>query len=195
MYLFCLKEDLFDQANELIKHKSLQTTEYRQKSYQLMADTFSRPFYMKQKYEIAMKYPRHPSLAIYEALKKVNLAQVFEGNLNGINAALMLLDLLNSLRKSTPLYNHTRTFWEQMLEQLIQFCESEKAQKCAINKETLKFLGQIGEVRLLQTKWVRAQVFCQPWSIRKQTVPYSLTFANKVPKDPTSQIGNLQTFR
>lgn len=104
LFTYCLKHELLDQAVKLLRQNTVHLGESaKQKTYNFMADLFSRPFYMKQKYKLAFQYSQH-SAALAYALDKLDPNQVLSGNLHGINSLMLVLDLLRNLIKTAPAF-------------------------------------------------------------------------------------------
>jgi aminoglycoside/choline kinase family phosphotransferase len=90
LFDYLLKNELLDQALLLLPEIAANSLT---RTYTVMADLFSRPFYIELKYKLATEYKTHSDL-LATALSKVCPEQVCQGNTHGVKAMLMLLDLV-----------------------------------------------------------------------------------------------------
>ena len=91
MYKICLKLELLDEADYFLS-EGLSSDDMKE-SYSWMADLFRRPHYIILKHKIAIKYSDHTAEMV-STIQTLNPIEVIKGNIHGVKAILLLLDLL-----------------------------------------------------------------------------------------------------
>jgi hypothetical protein len=91
MYKLCLKLELLDEADYFLSQGL--SSDGLNESYSWLADLFRRPHYIGLKHKIALKYSNHTA-ELVAAIQTLCPADVIKGNVHGVKALLLVLDLL-----------------------------------------------------------------------------------------------------
>jgi hypothetical protein len=86
-------------------------------SYSWLADLFKRPHYMSLKHKIALKYSKHTAEMV-AAIETLNPTDVIKGNVHGVKALLLVLDLLVILKHKAPAFKLTHNLKEKFVDEL-----------------------------------------------------------------------------
>ena len=124
MYKLCLKLELLDEADKFLSEGL--TLEGMNESYGWLADLFRRPHYMVLKHKIALKYSEH-NAELVAAIQTLNPTDVIRGNVHGIKALLLVLDLLQILRNKAPAFKLTSNLKEKFVVALASFLNTDES--------------------------------------------------------------------
>jgi len=108
-------------------------------SYTWVADLFSRPHYINLKQGIALKYKDH-TIQMVHALNKLDPVEVVDGNLHGVKAVLLVLDLITKLQHKAPAFQMTNTLKEKFVSHLAEFLDKDESCKFRLCGETRALL-------------------------------------------------------
>ena len=69
---------------------------------------WKRPHYISLKHKITLKYQEH-TIEMVKALQQLDSKTVIEGNVHGLKALLLVLDLITILQHKAPAFKMTST--------------------------------------------------------------------------------------
>lgn len=72
-----------------------------------------------------MQYPKHNN-SLAEALTKLDPVKILNGNLHGVNAMLMVMDLIRCIQRSSSTFIKSEFLFNRFLNALIEYCESDE---------------------------------------------------------------------
>ncbi len=122
MYKLCLKLELLDEADKFLSEGL--TLDGMKESYGWLADLFKRPHYIGLKHKLALKYAEH-NAEMVAAIQTLNPVEVIKGNVHGVKALLLVLDLLQILQNKAPAFKLTSNLKEKFVDALSRFLNTD----------------------------------------------------------------------